>query len=109
MRNGSFSWEKRQGNGVDQPPPSSVEAKERHPPPLRACMACNRVNCTVFINYALFSSTTLLHSDIWHQLVTPVQVTNMPTCRFEIYLYSRNTGKYQVDNVLVSHATQVKT
>ena len=96
---------------MDHPPPSSVEAKERQtpPPPLRACLACNRANCTIFINYALFSSTTLLHPDIWHQLLTPVQVTNMSIRRLEIYLYSRNMGKCQVDNVLVSLATRVKT
>ena len=61
MRNGSFSREKRPGSGVDHKPPSSVKAKERPPPPnLRACMACNKVKCNVFINYALFSSITLL-------------------------------------------------
>jgi hypothetical protein len=80
MGTGYFKGVKRSGRGVDHPPPSSAEVKERvelylHPP-LRAFVACSRVNFTPRLSLTVFNSTQLPANAV-NQTINKCQIRNI--------------------------------
>jgi len=61
MGTGSFPRVKQPVDGVDRPPPSSAEVKERTDlcrySPLWAFVACSRVSFTFTVTFTLYSAT----------------------------------------------------